>query len=67
MPSINAKCQEAQNYAKKHNYAKYGNLVCLSLVTLQQFTEKFSMIPPIVFDIKWKRDQQTIKWDPFDQ
>ena len=26
MPSINAKCQEAQNYAKKHNYAKYGNL-----------------------------------------
>ena len=27
MPSINAKCQEAQNYAKKHNYAKYGNIV----------------------------------------
>ena len=26
MPSINAKCQEAQNYAKKHNYAKYGNI-----------------------------------------
>ena len=26
MPSINARCQEGQNYAKKHNYAKYGNL-----------------------------------------
>ena len=26
MPSINAKCQEAQNIYKKHNYAKYGNI-----------------------------------------
>ena len=48
-----------------HRLAHCVLWVCLSLVTLQRFTDNFSMIPPVVFDIKWKRIQQTMNWHLF--
>ena len=52
MPNINAKCQEAQNYAKKHNYAKYGNLVS-TLMGIVDCMESLCLRFKGVFHTRW--------------